>query len=302
MGKRKKGSMEGWLSTAWESHAVSEWSHLLGDCASYEACPLGEGLAVNIDGYSVEESLLPGLLWSVWGWRSLTACLGDIYALGAEPVAAGFSVGLGDAWSAWEVLQGFLAATRYYGVEPVKSDSNSPGGGRGWIDVYCLGRLLAEPIPNRAPPGDYLVVQLGYSGYGLLEKRILEGWEPPPMLLPLLKRKLPTRIPLILAECGASAARDNSDGYLYTLELLAGSSRLDIQLTRPPLVDPRLLSLIRDQWGALESWEDYNLLLLAREVEAECLVSRAREVGVPVAVVGRAVPGGGGVYRGLEHD
>ncbi len=290
----------GWTSSGWESRAAREWSRLLGSCKLYEACPIPgvDGLVVNIDGYSVEESLLPGLSWSVWGWRSLTACIGDLYAVGAEPVAAGFSLGLREDNMAWEAFQGFLAAARYYGVEPLKNDSNSPGRGRGWIDVYCIGKITPpdkHPIPNQAIPGEYAVVQLGYTGYGLLEKRLLEGKGIPLRLMPLLKRKLPTRLPQVLGACRVAAARDNSDGYLHTLQLLATSSRVDIMLSEPPLGDPRLPPKYGGGWALLESWEDYNLLLLVERGGESCLVESAVGLDVPVRVLGYAVPGSGRV-------
>ncbi|MEB3844094.1 MAG: AIR synthase related protein [Desulfurococcales archaeon] len=266
-------------------------------CPGYEACPAGEH-AYNIDGYSMAESLLPGMPVPVWSWRALTACISDLAAVGAAPVAAGYSIGVSSVEQAWQAWYGFTMASRYYGVETLKSDTNRSARGGEWIDVYCTGRLAGSPAPNTPPPGRYTVIQAGYAGYGALERRLLEKRGGVPATLRLLeKRKISPDLWRLTGECGVAAAVDNSDGYLYTLETLARRGRITIILEEPPLLDPRLEGII-EAGEALGSWEDYNLFILASGESVECVLGEASRHGIPARIIGKTAPSRrGGLVR-----
>ncbi len=258
-------------------------------CPGYEACPIG-GHAYNIDGYSMAESLLPGMPVPVWSWRALIACISDLAAVGAAPMAAGYSIGVSSAEQAWQAWYGFAAASKYYSVEMLKSDTNRSAGGEEWIDVYCTGRLAGRPAPNTPLPGWYTVIQAGYAGYGAVERRLLENPGSVPITLRLLeKRKISPNLWRLTGKCGVAAAVDNSDGYLYTLEALARRGRITITLEEPPLLDPRLEGVI-GAGEALGSWEDYNLFILASGESVECVLGEASRHGIPARIIGKTAP------------
>jgi len=249
---------------------------------------------VNIDGYSARESMYSFLTPSLWAWRATLASAMDVVATGARPVAAMASVGAPDDGFIWEVLNGVAWASLYAGMTPGKHDSNRSAPGGEWIDVAVLGVLGEAPIPRRPPRTRLLVVQAGYAGYGLVETR-LQGR--PPLGVPswIAKRKPPVGAWRALSLCGAEAAMDNSDGYLYTLRTMALLGGLDIELRRPPLADPRLP--VRG-WEVLGSWEDYNLLVMVSPERAECLLGELRRARIPSAIVGEARPGRGRILAG----
>ena len=283
-----KGSVVEGLLLHLEAARRSNW------CSLYEACPAG-GVALNIDGYQARESMYPFLTPEIWGWRAAVGSAMDVVATGARPMVVMASVGAPSWPFIQRVIAGVAWAARYMGAAEGKHDSNRSGPGEEWIDVAVLGELGGEPIPRAAPRGRYLLVQAGYAGYGAVERALAgSGGLPEPWVA---KRKPPLEAWRALQACGAAAAMDNSDGYLYTVRLMAALSRLDVEITGPPLVDPRLRL---DPWDALGSWEDYNLLVLAGPEEAECLLGELEKAGIPAGIVGEAGPGRGRVSAPVE--
>ncbi len=273
-------------------------------CLDYDACPSQGGLLVNMDGYSMSASRPPWASIGDWAWRAVVAAASDIAASGGKPLGLMYSIGVPSLEEALEAAHGVGSAAKWIGVEVLKSDTNKCGCDS-WIDVAMVG-ISTRPIPRSgARPGD-LVVQIGYSGYGLLARLAMEGRiniaELGEDLVELLRRPRP---PLAagpsISSCGASASSDNSDGLGYTLRVIAESSGVGMVLG-DPLVDPRVLRVLRglgmEAGDAYSSWEDYNLVVAVPEPRVGCLLDSCNALGIPCQVIGRVVEDRGLVYRG----
>ena len=272
-------------------------------CLNYDACPLGR-LLVNIDGYSMKESRLPWMTLEDWGWKAVVAAASDVAASGGVPTAMAYSIGVRDRGDALRIASGVGEASRWLGVEVLKADTNSCGCDA-WIDVAVLGEA-DRPIPRSgARPGD-LVFQIGYSGYGLVSRLILEGvislGDVPRGVVDYTRRpRPPIRMGPLLSRCGASASADNSDGLGYTLWLIAEASRVAVSLEEP-LVDPEVESILEglgyDASMVFESWEDYDIVAAVPPESAGCVEESCRRAGVACRRIGVASRGSGVYYRG----
>ncbi|MCE4609107.1 MAG: AIR synthase related protein [Desulfurococcales archaeon] len=281
-------------------------------CLDYDACPLpGTNLVVNIDGYSETYSRYAWIDIDAWAYRAVMASLSDIIAVGGQPIAVMISIGVKNREEALEAGHGIQMASQDTGVKVLKSDTNLARYER-WIDIASIGMTPKAPIPRRARENvtrRIKIVQLGYSGYGLLETMIAEGklhYEQIPGWL--IYRKPPVKAWRILSRCDVIAGMDNSDGLGYTLATLGYLNELDIYIEHVA-IDSRVARIL-DQEGIpvdvprmLGSWEDYNLVYLVEEDHVECLKQHARSENVPFAVMGWAEKGSGRlIYKGMIID
>jgi len=277
-------------------------------CFDYDACPAAPGLLVSIDGYGMRESRLPWMSLEDWGWKAVVAAASDVAASGGQPLVVFYSVGVGGFSEALEVARGVSAAAGWMGAVVGKSDVNR--GVEGWIDVAVVGGSSGAVPRSGASPGD-LVLQAGYVGVGAVVERVLRGElsvdaVPRSVLEASRRPRPPVALGRYLPRCGASAASDNSDGWGYTLSLVAEASHVSIVLERV-LVDPAaagaLGSLGLDpEEASLDSWEDYSLAITAPEGAAECLLEACKRLSIPCDVVGRVESGRGVEFRGRRLE
>ncbi len=295
----------------------AEWSDYLkrlaresrsSQCLQFDACSITEGLVGSMDGYSLPRSKLPWMSMKDWGWKAVVAAASDIAAAGGRPIALSYSVGLSSLEDGIEVARGVGDAAEWLGVRVSKSDFNYSE--EGWIDVFVLGET-ARPVGRvGARPGMY-VVQIGHVGVGLAARLVLEG----KISLDALSGRLleetrrprpPVSAGAAISSCGLAAASDNSDGLAATIWNVAEASRVTVKLDRI-LVNYEALDLASsagvEYSEFLYSWEDYNLIAVGWEREAECIIDWCRVNGVACEIVGRVVEGPPAVYfRGEVVD
>ncbi len=272
-------------------------------CSCYDACPVpGTRLVANIDGYSMKHSRLPWMTMADWGWKATVAAISDILASGGRPLACMISIGLPSPAGAVEAVEAAGAACRSYGAAPLKGDYNSSQPGGEWIDVAVIGESSRPMSRCGARPGD-LVVQLGYTGYGLASRLLLENIlaidQVPGEVLDYTRRPTPPAQSWRITAGYANAAIDNSDGAGYSLALLAAQSSVII-IVDEIVAHPKVEELIEDNGinrDALAlSWEDYNIFASIPEDNVGYALKECREYDVPCWVIGRIEKGKPAVY------
>ncbi|MCX8196007.1 MAG: AIR synthase related protein [Acidilobaceae archaeon] len=292
-------SFERWLELLRRLAELSGSLHAL----EADASPFAD-LLLNIDGYSAEDSRLPWMSWSDWGWKATVAALADIAAAGGRGAAVAYSVGAPSAEVLEEVARGVGEAAAWAGVRVLKSDANRSR--EGWIDVVALGYTTRPLGRSGARPGE-LLIQVGLLGYGLVATLAMEGRleiaEFPESLEYSRRPKPPLELGHRLAECGATAAIDNSDGWAASLYQLSLASGVRVRL-ESYLAAREALEALGAVGGAeeevLHSWEDYNLAAAGGREAAECVLTYCRKKGIPCEVVGELKEGRGVEFRGKE--
>ncbi len=261
------------------------------DCIGYDACPGPKGLVYNIDGYHEDWSKYPFLTYRDWAYRAVAASVSDLIASGARPLAIFYSIGAGDPQVALDIAAGVGEASRDLNVSVLKSDYNK---GRGaWIDVASIGEAQRIVSRTNAEPGN-LVAQIGYLGYGLIEKLVFEGRIPLEEALKV--GKIPRRVPppaWMIVSKYATASSDNSDGWGATLYNIAFYSSVGIEIYDVK-VDPLVEEIVEEYGLTVEwwrSWEDYNIALTLREEDVEEFNKDCRRAGLDCWIVGRVVEG-----------
>lgn len=276
-------------------------------CWGFDACHAGNGIVASIDGYSMRDSRLPWASLSDWGWRSLIAASADVAASGGVPTYVMYSVGLRSVGEAIELARGVREASSWVGARVGKSDFNRSE--HPWIDVAVIG-VSERPVSRRGARPGMKAVQIGYAGYGLIARLVLEGrlaiGRVPRNIVDWTKRpKPPIHVGRAISRCGLSASIDNSDGMGAALYSLSIESRVAINIDKI-IVDNEVSELLSEleipDTLLMDSWEDYNLIALGGEASVECLLSECRRLGVPCDIIGEALEGSGVYYGGRRAE
>ncbi|MGB3306679.1 MAG: thiamine-phosphate kinase [Thermomicrobiales bacterium] len=240
--------------------------------------------------------------WTDWrslGFKSLAVNLSDIAAMGATPRLATVSLGLRgdervDDLRAMYAGMGELA--RAHAVVVAGGDIvRSPD--RLMISVTAIGEAPATRVLRRsgAKPGDLVCVSgtLGASAAGLAilaEPERFAGLATTGLLTAAHLRPNP-RITLgkVLADAGATAAMDLSDGLLGDLPKILHASGVGATIDARLLpVAPALRALFPDRWLqlALRGGEDYELLFTLSPQAMTQLDDQAKEISATVTAIG----------------
>jgi thiamine-monophosphate kinase len=299
-----------------EREAILRIANLLNissDCLYADAC-LFQDMLFSIDGYSASESLLPWMNLEDWGWKAVIAAFSDVIASGGTPLLALYSVGVMTAEEGLSVARGVKEASEWLGVKVLGGDLNRCRSDR-WIDVTAIGRKSRNWLRwNSARPG-LKVVQVGYIGFGaiayLLLKGLVSAEEIPKELIKYTKRPTPPMKELAeaLKRYDAEAAIDNSDGWAWSLKTISLASKVRIEI-QEILVPDEMIEILKLAEGKgvktlkllLNSAEDYNYAVLARDSEAEGIVDFLEKKGVPADIVGESVKGEGVRFSGKEVE
>lgn len=272
----------------------------LGECLHFDACPLGGGLIVNMDGYALRYSKYPFHTLEDWGYRAVAAAVSDVYASGGLPRAILYSIGVDSEDDARAVARGVAHAARELGVRVAKSDLNRAV--EPWIDVAVVG-FSERPVSRSGAGKGELLVQAGYLGYGLLEKLVYEGRIPLEEAVGVngFTRRLPPPAGPVISRY-ATASSDNSDGWAATLWNIAEASRIRITVEEIH-VEPGVARLLSkygvDLDEAVYSWEDYNIAFTVKASRVGEVLEDCRNAGIPCWVVGEVEEGPPGVvYKG----
>ena len=249
----------------------------IGDDCAVVAVPAGERLCASTDS-SVEnvhfrrEWLTPREI----GYRATAAALSDLAAMAARPLGVLVAITLPASWRTEldAIADGIGEAATRAGTVILGGDLSA--GGELSVTLTVLGSA-AHPLGRHgARAGDHVYVTgaLGASLGALRE--LMRGERPSPMQLERFARPQPRlKEARWLAEHGASAAIDISDGLGADLGHLAAASgvRIALDLERVPLaeeIDPRTGAWRRDTLGsrspqqlmdAATSGEEYELVV-----------------------------------------
>lgn len=239
------------------------------------------------------------------GWKALVVTISDLAAMGAEPIAVTFSVGLPPTTEVRElekIADGMKRAAKKYGVSVVGGDLNEDE------EVVISGSAVgkAERVLRRcgARPGDLLAVtnRLGRASAGLyLLTRSLPVGRYRELLKALLEPEARVKEGKILTSGGATSAIDLSDGLALNLWQLAVESGVRMVLERVPThplverfsAEHGLDPLEFSQFGG----EDYELLFTFPSDSREKLEKELRKVGSSLTVIGRVEKGRGVVWE-----
>ena len=267
------------------------------ECFYSDACYY-KGLLFNIDGYSASESLLPWMSLRDWGWKALIAAFSDITASGGKPLVSLYSIGVTEAEEGINIAKGIAEASQWLDVEILGGDFNRCESDR-WIDVVAIGKGGKTWSRWNTARAGLNVIQVGYLGFGtivsLILKNLVKTREVPREVLEYTKRPMPPVKSLAeaISSCGAEAAIDNSDGWAWSLSVVAKSSNIGIKINE--IIAPEeVIVFLREHWRhgellkpLLNSAEDYNYAVFANTEESECLLNYLEKKKVPAGIVGK---------------
>jgi len=228
------------------------------------------------------------------GGRAVQAAISDLAAMAADPVGVLVSLSLPagqGAEAAERIGHGCRAAAEALGAALIGGDL-SRGGSQLTLDIAAVGWVREPLLRSGARPGDEIWVSGALGGAAAAvaawkaEAPVRDEWRerfwrPSPRL----------REARWLAERGAAAAIDVSDGLLADAGHVAAASGVGIELDwaaipAGPGVDPEL---------ALGGGEDYELLVaVARGILSDEAIAEFHQAfAIPLTRVGRAVSGTG---------
>lgn len=269
------------------------------DCAVIEP-PAGCRLAVSTDSLVADVHFPAEMDAADIGWRALAVSVSDLAAQGAEPAFFTCALTLPEARPAWvgAFAAGLADCMRACGIPIVGGNL-----ARGPLNI-CMtvqGWLRAGTGLTRggARPGDLLVVsgELGAAAAGLALLREGRGDAAATALQARYQRPTP-RLELGRQLVGlASAAIDLSDGLAGDLAHIAAASGVAVEVQ----ADLLPLPAVPAGWPAaaeLQHWawsgsDDYELCFTVPESGKADVTRLARELGVPLTVIGRVATGAG---------
>lgn len=273
---------------------LAGWAGLargIGDDAAVLDLSPGERMVVSVDA-AVEEVhfrrswLTPREI----AYRATAAALSDIAAMGARPVGILLALALPPVWER-ELLElgaGVGEAAELVGAPIV--GGNMTRARELSLTTTVLGATPAPLLRSGARPGDLVYVTGRLGGAGAAVRALSEGRPLPEEW----RRRFAHPVPRVpegrwLAEHGATAAVDVSDGLAADLGHLAAASRADVELDVERV--PRVDGVGPEE--AVRSGEEYELALTAPAALDERAF--AERFGVPLTCVGRVREGVGEV-------
>lgn len=255
----------------------------LGDDAAELKIERGDTLVVSTDA-TVEgihfrrEWLTPRQI----GYRAVTAALSDIAAMGAKPVGVLTALTLPEAWRAslGELADGIADAVD--AAETVIRGGNLSDGSQLTIVTTVLGSAFKPLRRNGAKPGDVIYVTGQLGGPTTALRLIANGEDPARFRERLVHPVARIREARWLADQGADALIDISDGLISDLRHLAVASEIGIEIDaeRVPRLDGVEMS------DALTGGEEYELIVASPTELDE--TAFAQRFGVPLTRIGRA--------------
>lgn len=246
--------------------------------------------------------------WTSWpdlGHKTLAVNLSDLAAMGATPVLATVSLGLrGD-----EAVADLEALYRALGELAARTGCVIAGGDivrsphALTFSVTAIGECRHGPPLRRngARPGDLIAVSgtLGAAVAGLMllmhpDERARASTAP--LLIAAHQRPEP-RLALgeVLAEHGATAAMDLSDGLFGDLPKILAASGVSARIDERRLpVAAAVRALFPDEWLDLvtRGGEDYELLFTLPPASLGATTRAAERVGATITPIGTILPPG----------
>lgn len=254
----------------------------IGDDAAILDVPAGSRLVASTDA-SVENVHFrrPWLSPAEVGFRAATAALSDLAAMAASPIAMLVAMSVPESWreSLGEIAEGIGDAARTFDA-PI-TGGNLTSGSELALTVTVLGATARPLGRDGARPGDALYATGTLGG----PRRALDAWESGRVPAPADRARFARpsariREAIWLADHGASAAIDISDGLVGDMRHLIAASRVaaTLEIDAIPTVRgarPR---------EAVVSGEEYELLVAAPHALDEHAF--AREFAIPLTRIG----------------
>ena len=259
----------------------------LGDDAALLEVPDGHQLVASADSavdgvHFRREWIAPREI----GWRVAAAALSDLAAMAAHPLAMLVSLSIPDAWlrDILDLADGLGDAARATGARIAGGDLT--GARELCVSITVLGSAANPVRRNGARPGDLLYVTGRFGGPLAALTTWQRGDTPSRPARDRFAHPVPRlREALWLAEHGAHAAIDVSDGLLSDAAHIAAASRARLAIVLDDL--PTLGGLSPDE--AARSGEEYELLVASpRALDA---ADFARRFDIPLTEIGRVEAG-----------
>lgn len=294
------GGLEAGLLSQLRKVATDAAARGLLDDAAVLGWPLGHELVATHDMLAEGVHFTPDCPPTDIGWKLAAVNLSDLAAMGARPLGvlmgAGIGAGRDTGWAAG-LVRGLSQALERFDV-PLLGGDTIRSGPTSVLALTALGSVPPGAALGRmgANAGDALWVSgtIGDAGLGLRVAQGARFGADDAQLLKRYRRPVP-RLALGLALRGvASAAMDVSDGLLIDAARLADASGLAAELDSAaiPLSDAARASGVAVE--ALAALGDDYELLFAAPAGAEAAVRQAADAArVPVARIGRLLPGSG---------
>jgi thiamine-monophosphate kinase len=268
---------------------LDRWGTLasgVGDDAAVLSMPRGDLLVVSVD--SAIEGRHFRAAWlspTEIGYRAVAAALSDIAAMAARPQGVLVALGVPDAWRNRldEIADGIgeaVAASNTAILGGNLSAANELS-----ITTTVLGSVFLPLARRGAKPADRVYVTGTLGGAGAALAQLLAG-----EMAPAHRERYAHPSPRIaearwLADAGASAAIDISDGLGADARHLATASGIELALDGASLPLADGVDLER----AAQSGEEYELLVTApHALDTAAFEARFR---LPLTEIGRAVAG-----------
>jgi len=261
------------------------------DCA---LIPDGSGfLAFSTDLFVEGTHFRPGWLdHHELGWRAAAAALSDLAAVAASPLGVLASVGVSPEWPddfVADLMEGVGSAAQsvgaaVWGGDLVRSD-------RLVVDVTVVGRAERPVRRSGATPGNVVWVTGALGG----PQAALEAWQAGSEPDRGARARFAHPVPRIeearwLADRGALAMIDLSDGLLADASHLAAASGVEITIEREHVP---VHATARDVDQAMTSGEEYELLVVM-PAAFDSHEQFAKRFGIAVTRVGRVEKARGG--------
>jgi thiamine-monophosphate kinase len=288
----------------WGNRAVG-----IGDDAAIVQVPRGDALVASVDSAIEQRHFRSDWLTArEIGYRAVTAALSDLAAMAALPLGILVALALpeGRRGEIEALADGIGEAVTAAGT--VVLGGNVTAGDTLGLTTTVLGYAFAPLKRSGLEAGDMLYVTGRFGGPGAA----LASWRSGHRLSDLHRERFARPVARLrearwLADWGATAAIDVSDGLAADLEQLAVASGvgIDVDLAAVPLVEG-----VNGPIAAAASGEEYELIVGARSPLDTDAFERA--FGTPLTAIGHATAADGGVIfrqgaqrvakpRGYDH-
>jgi len=260
----------------------------VGDDAAVLAVPRGDSLVASVDSIVEGKHFGPGWLTSrEVGRRAVVAALSDLAAMAARPLGVLVAMVVPDAWrreldALTDGIADAVSAADTYVLGGNLSDGSELS-----ITATVLGSVFSPLARSGARLGDFLYVtgRLG-APRGALE-RLSRGESAGPFRERFANPSARLNEARWLADHGATAAIDISDGLLADLRQLSAASdvRIELDAARVPCFPDLSVET------ALSSGEEYELVVAAPSIDTADRAEFERRFSLSLSEIGRVVPG-----------
>ena len=263
----------------WGTRAVA-----LGDDAAELKIARGDTLVVSVD--TAVEGIHFQREWLASkeiAYRAVTAALSDIAAMAARPLGVLTALTLPERWRAslGDLADGIAEAVD--AANTVIRGGNLSDGADLTIATTVLGSTFRPIRRNTAAPGHAIYVTGRLGGPAAALRHLAEGRDPLALRERLVRPVARIREALWLADNGATALIDVSDGLVSDLRHLAAASGISIEIDAEGV--PRMETV--DVADALTGGEEYELIA-AGPTDLDTTEFGAR-FGLPLTRIGVAV-------------